>query len=159
MNILVFSDTHGRTSQAQEIFNRLNPAASFDLIIHCGDLNRDAVLLEQRLGVKVVSVLGNCDGCKTRDFKVVETPAGRILVTHGYAENVKRDYTSLYYLALENDCIAVCFGHSHIPVVTDLAGIKLINPGSLTNPRGGSKPSCAIIAAKENVLTASIIEY
>lgn len=159
MNILVLSDTHGETARAEEIFHRLNPAASFDLIIHCGDYQKDAVLLEKRLGVKVVSVPGNCDGCKKRNFKVVDTSAGRILVTHGYAEDVKNDFTRVYYLALENDCIAACFGHSHIPVETEIAGVKLINPGSLTNPRGGSNPSCAIIATTEKSLTATIINY
>lgn len=159
MNILVFSDTHGQIGKAEEIYRKLNPSASFDLIIHCGDHQSDARQLKDRLLIDVISVPGNCDGCRKRNFKVLETPAGRILITHGHTEDVKNDYTRLYYLALENNCIAACFGHSHIPVVTEIGGIKLINPGSLTQPRGGSMPSCAIIAATEKSLVSSIIKY
>ena len=66
---------------------------------------------------------------------------------------------NLCYLAEEYDCRCVCFGHTHVPVNETVAGIHLLNPGSLTNPRGGSKPSCALIVATEKALTATIVNY
>lgn len=159
MNIMVISDTHGNITKATELYDRLNPGAHFDLVIHCGDYVRDAIAFQAQTGCDLVCVPGNCDGCHDRNYEVVNTPAGKMLVTHGYAENVKSDLMKLYYLAEENECKAVCFGHTHVSGIWDIAGIKMINPGSLTNPRGGTQPSAAIIAATDKGFTASVVKY
>jgi putative phosphoesterase len=159
VNIFVLSDTHGNIKTATKMYQRLSEGIHFDMIIHCGDYVKDASEIEKVLGIKTIAVRGNCDGSRERDFKIVETPAGRILVTHGHAENVKFSLNSLIYLAKENECNIACFGHTHCAVNEIVSGIHLINPGSLTNPRDGKGGSCAIIIASGKEPAASIVPY
>jgi putative phosphoesterase len=157
MNIIVFSDTHGDFEIAESLYRRLSKAMDFDLLIHCGDHRTDGRILSERFGLDCVTVPGNCDGCRKRAYQIVKTPAGKILVTHGHAEGVKYGLENLYYLAAENECTAACFGHTHMAVNEVEGGIRLINPGSTSRPRDGSKGSCAIIVATERSLAASLV--
>ncbi len=159
MNILVLSDTHGAIDRAEEMFHRLSEGTPIDCVIHCGDHYKDALRLEESLGIEVICVHGNCDGQRSREVRVLETPAGRIAITHGHTENVDVTLQNLVYLAQEYECRAVCFGHTHVPINEIENGIRLLNPGSLSNPRGGSKPSCALMVATEKALTAALVAY
>lgn len=159
MNILVISDTHGNIDKALELLERVSSFTDIDLIIHCGDYVGDAARIEEETGIEVVSVPGNCDGCFERNFKIVETPAGNVLVTHGYNEDVKYSLTRLLYLAEEQDCRIVCFGHTHEAVCEVVDGIRLINPGSPSRPRDDSNGSCALLVCNETSTAASIIKY
>ena len=159
MNIFVISDTHGHLEKAYDMYNKISETDDIDMIIHCGDYQRDAGLVEQTLAVPTISVKGNCDGSRGRDIRVIETPAGNVLVTHGHMERVEWDYNNLLYLAEENDCIAACFGHTHIPVFEKYNGITLVNPGSLTFPRDSSKGSCALLHLTEDVVDGLILYY
>lgn len=156
MKILVLSDTHGKTEKTCRVFRTLN---NIDLIIHCGDYYRDGQTLEDLFGVTVIGVKGNCDGASSPDVKIVPTPHGNILVTHGHLEGVGYDYTKLLYKAEENQCIAVCFGHTHVPVFEDCNGIYLINPGSLTSPRDGTNGSYGMIHSTDYDFRGSIVYY
>ena len=140
-----------------------------ELPVYCHKLDCPEELTEEDEGVvyPTVSAFRNlrhyADGDRVSasglEVQVLETPAGRIAVTHGHTENVKWHLQNRCYLAEEYDCRCVCFGHTHVPVNETVAGIHLLNPGSLTNPRGGSKPSCALIVATEKNLTATIVNY
>lgn len=159
MNILVLSDTHGSLDRAEEMFQRITKSFPVDHIIHCGDHYKDALQLSKKLGVPVTAAHGNCDGQRTREILLLETPAGKIGVTHGHADKVDYTLQNITYTAKEYGCKAICFGHTHVPVNEMANGIRLLNPGSLTNPRGGSKPSCALIIATEKFLAATLMEY
>lgn len=159
MNIFVVSDTHGDISRAIEMYDRLSAGIPFDLLIHCGDHKRDAVRLGDALGLETVSVRGNCDHSFTRDFQVVEAPSARILVTHGHMEDVKFSKMNLIYLAREKNCGFVCFGHTHVPVNEEANGIHLLNPGSITLPRDGTRGSVGLIVSNPAHTAASIIYY
>lgn len=163
MNIFVTSDTHGHLEKTYDMFEKVSQLTAdgekIDTIIHCGDYQRDAGSIEGYLATPTISVKGNCDGHRGRDFKVVETPWGNILVTHGHMEDVDAGYDRLSYLAEENHCKAVCFGHTHIPVYEEYGKLTLINPGSLTFPRDGTSGSCALINATEDQLQVAIYYY
>lgn len=159
MNILVISDTHGDLSKVREMWERLQPACDFDMVLHCGDFAKDAMELRKEIDCEVVYVQGNCDGCEHEDIKVVDTPAGKIMITHGHMENVNYGLQNLYYRAKELGCVCACYGHTHIPVNEVEGGIRIVNPGSLTRPLGGSVPSCAILVATEKGVSASIMQY
>ena len=68
-------------------------------------------------------------------------------------------YTRDIYAAEENDCIAVCYGHTHVPGCEDFSGITLLNPGSLSQPRDGTNGSYAIIRSTEDDFYTNIIYY
>ena len=159
MNIFVVSDTHGRIDRAVELYRRVPAGISFDLLIHCGDHYRDAVQLSRELSLETVAVRGNCDGCFTREYKIVSAPSAKILVTHGHMEDVKFSLMQLIYLAREQECGFVCFGHTHIPVNDEANGIHLLNPGSISAPRDGTKGSAGLIVSAAKHTTASVIYY
>lgn len=159
MNILVLSDTHGELNKSIEMYNRLNGACKFDMVLHCGDFGKDAIALQKEFDCEVVYVQGNCDGCEREDIQVVETPAGKIMITHGHMENVNYGHMNLIYKAQELGCVCACYGHTHVPVNEVANGIHIVNPGSLTRPLGGSVPSCAIVVATEKGISASIMQY
>lgn len=156
MKILLISDTHGDITRAAEILDHVK---DIDLILHCGDHQHDAEFLADCVQIPVISVSGNCDhGSQYK--RTVETPAGKLLITHGHMEAVGfSDRLLLSAAEEEGDCIAVCFGHTHVPRCEDIGGLWLINPGSLTEPRDGSKPSCAILRCEEDGFYPSLAPY
>lgn len=159
MNILVLSDTHGKLDKAEKLIERVCSFADIDMLIHCGDYLRDAEALAALSGIETVSVPGNGDHCRERDYRIVETPGNRILVIHGHTEDVKHSYMRLLYLAEELECNVVCFGHTHVACNEVYEGIHLINPGSPSRPRDGSNGSCALLVCDEKSTAASIIRY
>ena len=156
MKILLLSDTHSDLTKPREI---LRTQKDFDMLCHCGDYQYDARHLSEEFGIPTVSVKGNSDNCRERDIQVVETPAGRILLTHGHMEIVQLNYDRLLYLAEENQCIAACFGHTHRAVCEKTDDIWVINPGSLSEPRDGTDGTYAILQISEDSFEPSIIKY
>ena len=155
MKIFVVSDTHGQIDKAYRIYEKTGGA---DLIIHCGDYRDDGKRMSELTGAPVEAVSGNCDGA-SRDVRIVGTPAGDIMVTHGHAEGVDYDLNAVLYAAEERGCRAVCFGHTHVSLCEDMNGIYVINPGSLTRPRDGKGGACALIQADEHGFFANLVYY
>ena len=155
MKILVIGDTHGKLNRVRDIWPKLR---DIDLIAHTGDHYSDAMRLEQELHVPVIAVGGNCDSSGPAK-EIIETEFGRILLTHGHRDNVKWDMNTLKYRAMENDCRAVFFGHTHQSLNIEEDGIYYLNPGSLSLPRDGSSGSYAIVRTAEDRFDASIVYY
>lgn len=157
MRLLVISDTHGRVQSAMRIYEMENGKAPVDLIVHLGDLQSDAKALEARLNARVISVKGNCDGDCDGDYRVFETEFGRLLLSHGHADNVKFSTMNLLYKAEEMGCCGALFGHTHTPCFTEVNGMKLLNPGSLSLPNGGGPGSYAVVETDEQEFRAWIL--
>lgn len=156
MKLLLLSDTHGKLDKAIEVYHHLE---NINMILHCGDVLDDAEALMAELDVPVASVAGNCDYPDLPAKTIVNTPAGKILLTHGHRENVSYDLTKLLYLTESEDCVCGCFGHTHVPFHEDYDGIQLINPGSLSRPRDGSNGSFAVLDCTADGISAEIIYY
>ena len=171
MKILVLSDTHGKLNMVRDIWPKLN---GVDLVIHAGDYDSDAKAIQREFGVPVTFVKGNCDGCFAStvcdsaggDYAIVNTEAGKILVTHGHCEHAGYSLDRLRYKALEEGCMAVVYGHTHVAKIeqTEESGVPggqlwFINPGSLPLPRDGSGGSYGIIRASEDRFDATIVYY
>ncbi|MDO4545567.1 MAG: metallophosphoesterase [Bacillota bacterium] len=157
MKILVIGDTHGKLNKVRDIFPKLT---QIDLIVHTGDYFRDGAALQQELNVPVIAVKGNCDGSYSKDdFEIIHTEFGNIMITHGHMEQVGYSMTNLMYKAMEQDCRAVFFGHTHRACIQESNGIHFVNPGSLSQPRDGSGGSYAIARISEDSFDASIVYY
>lgn len=157
MKILVISDTHGDIKRA---VNLVNSIKVIELIIHCGDNKRDAEKLAERFpDVEVIAVSGNCDMHMGVDFTIVDTEAGDIFVTHGHDYGVNHNLSDIVEAAKDYDCKAMCFGHTHKPLCVEHDGVLIVNPGSLSEPRGGSEPSCAVITTDGGKFYANIVHY
>lgn len=155
MKILLIGDTHGKLNKVRDIWPKLK---DIDLISHTGDHYSDAQRLAEALQVPAVAVGGNCDSSGP-DSQIIQTEYGKILLTHGHRDHVKRDLNTLRFRALEQDCRAVFFGHTHQALHTEEDGIHFVNPGSLSLPRDNSDGSYAIVRTAEDRFEASIVFY
>lgn len=152
----VISDTHGSIDQAVRIGQLLCEASPPDGLIHLGDFADDAQRIARRLGLHAEAVSGNMDGLTSvPEHKIWDSPYGPVLLTHGHRQGVKRDLSRLLYRALELDCRAAIFGHTHVPVFTCEQGVYLLNPGSLTRPALG-RPSYAMLEIDADRFAATI---
>lgn len=157
MKFFVISDTHGEIDAAVEIYEELE---NIDRIIHLGDYERDGWLLESRLRVPVTTVKGNMDGgYSNEDYRILNTEFGKIYLTHGHMEAAKRGPENILYKASSLGCKAAFYGHTHVPLYKDYGGIYLLNPGSLSLPKGREPGSYAIVETGENLFSATILYY
>ena len=160
MRIFVISDTHGNTSRVYEVYGKLLEQGPIDLIIHCGDYYIDALQIEDRTGIPVTKVKGNSDDSYDEtQYAIVPTEYGNLLVTHGHMEMVSFTQQNLYYKALDLDCRAAIYGHTHQALFTEAGGVYLFNPGSLTQPRDGSSGTFGLILTSPDQFQANLYEY
>ena len=158
MKILVFSDSHGRTSLMESITKQYE--AEIDAICFLGDVMRDYVKLREGFPhITTHAVPGNCDpSSKKERVQMVEIGGAKILLTHGHLHGVKRGYDTITAFANGLGADACFFGHSHVPVTFERDGVVFLNPGSITEPRGSMGKSFAVVTIEKGVITPEIIE-
>ncbi len=138
MQVGLISDTHGFLHDSVlQIFDGV------DKIIHAGDVDNLSVIYELQAIAPVIAVLGNNDYANLNQFldpKAEPLIGGlRFRVTHFPQD-----------LHFPEDGIDVfVHGHTHIPKLVQRAGKVLVNPGSASRPRGGSKRSVAIMTIED----------
>lgn len=140
MKLLVFSDSHGNTSNMRAAVALEQP----DRILHLGDVVRDAMsLAESCPGVPLELVPGNCDHCSGVPLqKIVEEEGKRILMTHGHVYHVKVGMGAAVEAALKAKVDILLFGHTHDAVCLEREGLWVMNPGSI---RGNFTPTYGVI--------------
>jgi len=145
--VLVLSDSHGDIESLKTAIRGYGEKA--DLILHAGDGAQDLLRLQfSGVGLKPwEGVRGNSDA----DFslplrKTIEYRGKRILLCHGHLHSVGSSLDELLRAARAEEADVVVFGHSHRPFWEEVAGILLLNPGSLSRPRGRERGSFAVIA-------------
>ena len=139
MKIGLISDTHGHVP------NTVHTAlAGVNCILHAGDVGPMDVITELEAIAPVYAVLGNTDhGIALPETRLEEFDGRKILIHH----IVDVDYPSQTVrelLSTEKPEIVV-FGHTHVPFDERRSKIRFINPGSASQPRGGTAPSVAIL--------------
>ena len=151
MKVLVVSDSHRDTQSVIDVIEKEKP----DMLIHLGDLETDTSEIEKAMQVPVhpcVFIRGNCDGYE-RDLKpvaVFDLCGHRFFCTHGHSQGVYMSYDNLIYSAEENDCDIALFGHIHQPVDESFGDVRILNPGSISKPRGGSRKSYIVMEMSED---------
>ena len=130
MRIVVFSDGHRRVSNVLKIIERHKNNA--DLFFFLGDGNDDVdEALTMYPDIKIERVSGNCDFSSVYPAsKIIEFGGKRFLITHGHPYNLEREAKSVK----ADICL---FGHTHIPYIENIDGIRYMNPGSAANGRYG----------------------
>lgn len=152
MRIGVFSDSHGDISFAKRIFDSLAP---LDCLFHLGDYAADGEKLAKLFSCPVYAVRGNCDYRSNEPLERIVVLGGkRFLLLHGH----QYYYTNAFlYRSEEEHADMVLYGHTHIPDLSADGPRLLLNPGSLSRPRGGSVESCALILLEGNDLTVRFV--
>ena len=144
MKILVFSDSHGSTKTMIDIISKTE---NVDMIIHLGDLVKDAEEIEytfENIGVEYIA--GNNDwSSDAQKEKVLMIENKRLFITHGNIYSVKNGYSNIIGRGQELGVDIVMFGHTHVPNEDYFKNMLLFNPGSITLPARRFSPSYGVI--------------
>jgi len=127
LKIAVIADTHD--SYPPDLPGRL---AAADEIWHLGDVCEPEVLLAfERLGKPLQVILGNNEAHNLWPLSLIlEREGWRFFLVHIPPRHVP------------SGAQIVLHGHTHVPRdERDLAGVRWLNPGCISHPRGGAAAS------------------
>ena len=139
MNILVVSDSHGKTDNLMRAVELTRP----EYVLHLGDCQRDLERLRQAFPMlPMEGVPGNCDyGSCDQPERLTELGGVRILMLHGHTRGVKSDIMRAVWAARECGAQVLLFGHTHRPLVDNDGSLLVLNPGAACTPPAAFLPS------------------
>ena len=151
--IAVFSDSHGNIPYLHQA---AKAAAPYDMAVHLGDYCRDASALRE-LDTPVFCVSGNNDFSKGVPAELLIDICGiKIYCTHGHQWGIKVQNDRLFCKAKELGANIALYGHTHASALDNIGGILLLNPGSVSMPRGGRTASFARLRIVNGAITPQI---
>ena len=116
MNALVFSDSHGRGHNIEEVIGRQISAP--DAIIFLGDGLRDLDGCDTG-SAELHCVRGNCDTFAPfydSEEELFILGGVKIFIAHGHRYSVKSGYSVIAEAAARRGADIVMFGHTHAPL-------------------------------------------
>ena len=144
MKVLIISDTHGRDGNLLSI---LEEYRRYDFMVHLGDIGKLEDYIEEVTGLACFAVRGNNDwGSLLPHESVIMLGKHRTFITHGHQYGVYRSTDELRRHAEALGCDIVLYGHTHVPLIEERGGVTIVNPGSMTSPRGGFKNPSYVVA-------------
>jgi hypothetical protein len=147
MKITVISDSHRNYHGLKQIVAQNSDS---DTVIHLGDGIAEAKQVSGEFpDSDFVCIRGNCDYSGGSDEVIVEAGGYRIFCTHGHCYYVRSGLRTLIDHAKIERCDIVLYGHTHLHKAEIIDGIRVMNPGSITEPRGGNAPTYGIIRISE----------
>lgn len=156
---LIISDSHGDTSVIRSILKKHD---SVNHIIHLGDFYRDAWELQSSFPEKqFFFVTGNCDffDGQCQNEQILEEEGMKLYLTHGHRYHVKNTLQTLKDKASNERYNVVMFGHTHLPLIERLQDdCLLINPGSVSLPKGMNPCTYALLEIGNGRAEARILE-
>jgi putative phosphoesterase len=152
MKYLVVSDIHGSRSGAQCVPDCL-ARHGCDTVLLCGDVlyhgprndlpedyaPKEVIAILNPLQEHIIAVRGNCDAevdqmvldfALTADYDILPLGSRRVFMSHGHVYGPDR-------LPKLKPSDIFLSGHTHIPTALEKDGIYLLNPGSVSLPKGG----------------------
>ena len=145
--IVLISDSHNNTLGINKLLPIMDEA---DYVISLGDTINDQDTLEALYGDKLIAVKGNCDNNDLPLEKIIDIDDVKLLLTHGHNYRVKTTLLEVIKRVHEIGANAVFFGHTHIAVIEDREGVKLINPGAMWNR--GTMSYCYIVIVNGSII-------
>lgn len=155
VNIVLAADNHGIRDSLKKLKEMY---ADYDLFVHCGDSEMEVSEMDGYVCVK-----GNNDFAYYSEIPyhmTLNIKGQKILVTHGHM--ILRSYFNhepLAERAKAEGADIVFFGHTHMPCDETIDGIRLLNPGSVTQNRDGSPPSYMLVHISPEEVTAEKKEF
>ncbi len=164
MKLIFISDIHGSARAMnfmEKVFGELKP----DYIVILGDElyhgprnplpngydPKETARILNKYSTKIIAVRGNCDAQVDQmmldypimaDYSQIVMKERKIFLTHGHIYNPEN-------MPKLNKGDIFVSGHTHIPVLEEKNGIYIINPGSISLPKGDNLPSYAIYEQNE----------
>lgn len=143
MRILIISDTHRKTSNIRELIGQVGEV---DMLIHLGDVCGDEEFIRENFHCEIHMVAGNCDYNaslpREEEFMIGDK---KIFITHGHRYSVNYGTGQLQQLIKEQGYDIVMYGHTHVRHIERYGGSYIVNPGSLSMPRDGGRPSFLLL--------------
>jgi putative phosphoesterase len=153
MKILAVSDSHHDTSFLLPALRRF--AGEVDLIAHMGDGVADVKAAARQARMKlprVVGVRGNGDHDPAFWPRLLVGNSARpVLLLHGHLDGVGEGLAKAMVKAEEAGAKLLLFGHTHRAFSEVNRGILVLNPGSISRPRGRDHPTFAVIDVPEDL--------
>lgn len=146
------SDTHGLLRP--EVHQAL---AGVELILHAGDVGGDDILIELEQIAPVHAVYGNTDppGHPRLAASLDETVGGvRVHVSHGHELGVPTPEK----LLATYDADVIVYGHTHKPLVVNVDGRWVVNPGAAGPRRFDLVPSVARVTIRDGAVSVDLVK-
>ena len=153
MKIGIIADTHNYIPGAvYELFSGV------DLIIHAGDIGQENILTDLQTIAPIRAVFGNMDQyplvSNLKRLDVFQLDECRICLIHIIGSHK----TFAYELFKQNVKVdAVIHGHTHRAEDVLFNNIRFLNPGSVSQPRSGSRGSVGILNIDKKNMSFEII--
>ena len=157
MKIIVLSDSHGNYHALSKVIKEFHA----DLYIHLGDGEHELnTFCRANPDKQIYHVCGNCDFASLSDDELLISPDDKnvIFAVHGHNHGVKYSLETLKKTALSKGANIALFGHTHSRYCEYDNGLYILNPGSVSLPRDGNKPSFGIIELLPNGILTNIID-
>ncbi len=151
MKIGVISDTHGHLDpRVLDVF------AGVDHILHAGDFCGREIILELETVARVTAVLGNMDDDPAfRPTEIATIGGFKFLVHHIVTPGEFSQ--AIHRRIAQEEPDAVVFGHTHQPYARRFGRTLFLNPGSATQPRGGTARGVALVHLEKDGLRHEFI--
>lgn len=144
MKVVVVSDSHHNKEVLEKIVTK-HPDAS--LFLHAGDSCLDAHEIAPYLSVK-----GNCDYEDYPKERIIHTPYGVLVITHGHQFLMNHQR-----LMQKRQAKILIVGHTHQHKVTQYGDAYVFNPGSVSVPRDKTQGTYLILNLEKEVLTYEFV--
>jgi uncharacterized protein len=126
--------------------------------VHAGDFTAVAVLEELRELAPVEGVVGNMDEAALRELlperRVVEVEGARLGIVHVAGPRVGRGER---LVSTFPGCDAVVYGHTHVPEVSRVADVWVLNPGSPTERRAAPAHAMLMLAIDSELIRPELV--
>jgi putative phosphoesterase len=163
LTIGVIADTHiyagSRRNLSGEILD-LFRRFSCGLILHLGDVNTLSVIEELRQAAPVLVVEGNNDEESVREIAPLRLTflvgTTRVAMLHGHDGSAARSEAAKAFAGRAD---LVIYGHSHVPMIEQVDGTILFNPGSATDRRWHPHFGIGIIRISDDKIDPELILF
>lgn len=149
---VILSDTHIPARAKQLPKTLLDACGEADLILHAGDWQNLDVFFELSAYTETIGVAGNVDPWEIVDRfgkkKILALENLKIGIVHGDGTRKTTEQRALEAF-VEDEVDLIIFGHSHIPMMKEINGVTLFNPGSPTDKRRQPQYSFGILETGE----------
>ncbi|MCL2077140.1 MAG: YfcE family phosphodiesterase [Oscillospiraceae bacterium] len=157
MKITVVGDSHKDFHGLKSIVEENLDA---DLFVHLGDGQYELIDVANLFPEKkFVFVKGNSDHGNIKEERVITAGGYKIFCAHGHTLDVHGGPDRILDMAIYHECKIALYAHTHLYKTDYISGVYVMNPGSISEPRGKNPPTYGIVEiADDKTIKMNIIE-
>jgi putative phosphoesterase len=152
LRLLLVSDSHHDIHGLSAAMKKFS--GKVDMLIHLGDGVEDIGRAARAAGIEIPryeAVRGNLDADYALPTRLTLELNGRLaFVAHGHLESAHSGIEGVLASARAVGADLALFGHTHMPFLEEYRGLLLVNPGSVSRPRGHSSRGFAVLEVPED---------